>query len=99
MGDPEITLARNYQVGAAGRLHMDLLPHTGAMTTYSVLEADPARPDYVTDSAASATAWATGHKTSNGRLSTVPGKRNSSQPSPRWRARTASQPGTCRLQS
>ena len=73
MGDPEITLARNYQVGAAGRLHMDLLPHTGAMTTYSVLEADPARPDYVTDSAASATAWATGHKTSNGRLSTVPG--------------------------
>jgi alkaline phosphatase/streptomycin-6-phosphatase len=70
MGDSEITAARNYAVGAAGRLAMDSLPMTGAYTTYSVQEIDPALPDYVTDSAASGTAWATGHKTSNGRIST-----------------------------
>jgi alkaline phosphatase/streptomycin-6-phosphatase len=70
MGDSEITSARNYHVGAAGRLRLDSLPLTGAYTTYAVQEKDPTLPDYVTDSAASASAWATGHKTSNGRLST-----------------------------
>ena len=73
MGDSEITIARNYHVGAAGRLNLDKLPLTGAYTTYSVEENNPALPDYVTDSAASGTGWATGHKTSNGRISTVPG--------------------------
>ena len=29
MGDSEITIARNYQVGANGRLWMDTLPLTG----------------------------------------------------------------------
>ncbi|MCA6095212.1 alkaline phosphatase [Streptomyces sp. SCA3-4] len=67
MGDSEITLARNYTVGAGGRLHMDRLPMTGAYTTYAV--DGRGRPDYVTDSAASATGWATGHKTVNRRLS------------------------------
>jgi alkaline phosphatase/streptomycin-6-phosphatase len=71
MGDSEITAARNYAVGAAGRLAMDALPLTGAYTTYSVQEIDPDLPDYVTDSAASGTGWATGHKTSNGRISTT----------------------------
>ncbi|HUK33064.1 MAG TPA: alkaline phosphatase, partial [Vicinamibacterales bacterium] len=71
MGDSEITAARNYAVGAAGRLAMDSLPMTGAYTTYSIQEGDPALPDYVTDSAASGTAWATGRKTSNGRISTT----------------------------
>jgi alkaline phosphatase len=71
MGDSEITAARNYAVGASGRLAMDALPMTGAYTTYSVEESDPALPDYVTDSAASGTAWATGRKTSNGRISTA----------------------------
>jgi alkaline phosphatase len=70
MGDSEITAARNYAVGAGGRLAMDGLPMTGAYTTYSIRENDPALPDYVTDSAASGTAWATGRKTSNGRIST-----------------------------
>jgi alkaline phosphatase len=73
MGDSEITMARNYHLGAAGRLAMDGLPFTGACTTYAVQEEAPHLPDYVGDSAASATAWATGHKTSNGRLSTAPG--------------------------
>ena len=73
MGDSEITLARNYALGASGRLDLDTLPVTGAYTTYSVQESDPALPDYVTDSAASGTAWATGTKTSNGRISTLAG--------------------------
>jgi alkaline phosphatase len=71
MGDSEITAARNYAVGAAGRLAMDALPLSGAYTTYSVQELDPGLPDYVTDSAASGTGWATGQKTSNGRISTT----------------------------
>jgi alkaline phosphatase len=71
MGDSEITAARNYAVGAAGRLAMDGLPMTGAYTTYAVQEIDPTLPEYVTDSAASGTGWATGHKTSNGRISTT----------------------------
>src|SRR5580704_11460709 len=71
MGDAEITAARNYTVGAAGRLVMDSLPLTGEYTTYAVQEIDPTLPDYVTDSAASGTGWATGSKTSNGRISTT----------------------------
>ena len=72
MADSEITVARNYQVGAAGRLALDTLPSTGAYTTYAVSETNPALPDYVVDSAASATAWSTGRKTSSRRLSTAP---------------------------
>ena len=70
MGDSEITIARNYQYGAAGRLGMDTLPFTGTATTYSLIETDPSKINYVTDSAAGGTAWATGSKTSNGRIST-----------------------------
>ncbi|MFH8224321.1 alkaline phosphatase [Streptomyces sp. NPDC018057] len=70
MGDSEITLARDYTVGAGGRLHMDGFPRTGTYTTYSVDE--HGRPDYVTDSAASATAWSTGRKTVNYRISKTP---------------------------
>ena len=72
MGDSEITIARNYQVGAAGRLAMDTLPLTGAYTTYAVQKDDPTLPDYVTDSAASGTGWATGHKSYNGAISVLP---------------------------
>ncbi len=71
MGDSEITIARNYAVGAGGRLALDSLTFTGAYTTYSIQEAHPDLPDYVTDSAASGTGWATGSKTSNGRISTT----------------------------
>jgi alkaline phosphatase len=72
MGDSEIAIARNYQVGAGGRLAMDTLPMTGAHTTYAVRKDDPALPDYVIDSAASGTGWATGHKTYNGVVSVLP---------------------------
>ncbi|MFJ8020536.1 alkaline phosphatase [Streptomyces sp. NPDC096311] len=74
MGDSEITLARDYTVGANGRLNMDKFPLTGAYTTYAV-HAD-GTPDYVTDSAASGTGWATGVKTVNGRISKTPGTDN-----------------------
>ncbi|MEU8306610.1 alkaline phosphatase [Actinomadura sp. NPDC048955] len=72
MGDSEITIARNYTRGAAGRLALDTLPLTGAYTTYSVNKDDPRQIDYVTDSAASGTGWATGHKTYNGAISVTP---------------------------
>ncbi|MET7361123.1 alkaline phosphatase [Streptomyces sp. NPDC005562] len=71
MGDSEITLARDYTVGANGRLDMDKFPLTGAYTTYSVHK--DGTPDYVTDSAASGSGWATGVKTVNGRISKTPG--------------------------
>ena len=45
MGDHEITIARNYLVGAAGKLAIDKLPLTGQMTTYSVRESNPSKPD------------------------------------------------------
>ena len=44
----------------------------GSVTTYSVQEDSPRVPDYVPDSAATGTAWATGAKTSDGRISTTP---------------------------
>lgn len=73
MGATAVTMARSYEVGAAGRLEIDRLPVFGQCTTYAVSEDEPGRPDLVTDSASSATALATGHKTSNRRLSTAPG--------------------------
>ena len=73
LGDSEITIARNYTVGAGGRLALDELPLTGQMTTYSVLEADPSTPDYTPESASAATAWSTGQKTADGRISTSAG--------------------------
>ncbi|ATF93949.1 Alkaline phosphatase precursor [Cedecea neteri] len=68
MGDSEITAARNYAEGAGGFFKgIDALPLTGQYTHYS-LDKKTKKPDYVTDSAASATAWSTGVKTYNGAL-------------------------------
>lgn len=68
MGDSEITAARNYAEGAGGFFKgIDALPLTGQYTHYS-LDKKNGKPDYVTDSAASATAWSTGVKTYNGAL-------------------------------
>ena len=66
MGDSEITIARNYHSGAAGRLPgIDALPLTGQYTTYSLYRdgANKGKPDYVPDSSATGSAWATGTKT------------------------------------
>src|SRR5262249_6978977 len=72
MGASEITIARNYEKGAAGRLSMDSLPLTGEYTTYAVRRGTANVPDYVTDSAASGTGWATGRKTYNNAISVDP---------------------------
>ena len=69
MGDSEITAARNYAYGADGRFPgIDALPMTGQYTTFS-LDKKTKKPDYVTDSAASGSGWATGTKTYNGAIS------------------------------
>jgi alkaline phosphatase len=74
MGDSEITAARYYYAGAGGHLRMDALPFTGEQTTWSLKPgAGPAYlPDYVPDSAATGTAWATGRKTIDERVSQGP---------------------------
>jgi len=60
MGNSEITIARNYAEGAGGYFKgIDALPFTGQYTDHS-LDRETGKPDYVTDSAASATAWASG---------------------------------------
>ncbi|GEE01345.1 alkaline phosphatase [Gordonia spumicola] len=64
----ELTLARDYQYGAAGQLPgIDQLPFSGDYTTYS-LNKTSHKPSYVTDSAASGSAWSTGTKTYNGAI-------------------------------
>lgn len=65
MGLAEVCTARIRGVGPGGRLHMDRLPVTGMATTYSANAV-------VTDSAAAATALATGFKTNNGMVSLLP---------------------------
>lgn len=71
LGDAELAAARYYHAGAGGRLNLDRFVFNGACTTWAVDENDPERPDYVPDSASTATAWATGRKTSDRRLSTT----------------------------
>lgn len=68
MGDSEITAARNYAYGAGGAFPgIDALPIAGQYTHYS-LDKKTHKPTYVTDSAASATEWATGVKSYNGAI-------------------------------
>ena len=72
MGDSEITIARNYAYGAAGELPgIDALPLTGQYTTYSLYKdgENKGKPDYVPDSAATGSAWATGTKTYDNAIS------------------------------
>ncbi len=67
MGQQEITAARNYLKGAAGRFEgIDELTSEGMYTHHSIDKSG--QFNYVTDSAASATAWSTGTKTYNGAL-------------------------------
>ncbi|MFD7031665.1 alkaline phosphatase [Streptomyces sp. NPDC059917] len=68
MGRTHVTAARDRFYGASGKLNMETLPFTGAVATYAV-EKGSDKPALVTDSASSATAWATGVKTYNAALS------------------------------
>jgi len=74
MGTQEITAARYYQYGAAGRMNVDRLPFTGFDTTWSVKPAAnaPYLPDFAPDSASTGTMWATGEKTIDERISQGP---------------------------
>ncbi len=62
MGPEQVRAAGMYQNGSAGTLVLESFPYSSTMTAYS---ADSA----ITDSAAGATAMATGHKVANGVLS------------------------------
>jgi len=75
-GDSEITAARNYLKGSAGRFEgLDNLNYTGYQTTWA-LDKETGLPNYVTDSAASGTGWNSGVKTYNGAI----GVDNAGQP-------------------
>ncbi|MHA1576248.1 MAG: alkaline phosphatase, partial [Candidatus Thorarchaeota archaeon] len=65
MGFDHVKLGRWVEVGSNGNLTMEQLPWNASVTTYSTSSA-------VTDSAAAATALATGYKTDNGKLSVNP---------------------------
>jgi alkaline phosphatase len=73
MGTQEITAARYYQ-GVRSQLNVDRMPFTGFDTTWSVKPgaSSPYLPDYDPDSASTGTAWATGQKTLDERISQGP---------------------------
>jgi alkaline phosphatase len=73
MGTQEITAARYYQ-GVHNTLNVDRMPFTGFDTTWSVKPGPeaPYLPDYDPDSASTGTAWATGQKTVDERISQGP---------------------------
>jgi len=64
MGLSQIASARIKSLGVEGRLHMERMPVTGLLYTFS--------NSLVTDSAAAVTALATGYRTNNGMLSISP---------------------------
>ena len=79
MGDAEVTLGKYYGKGARGTLNMETLPFTGSVTTWN-LTAGPGpeyAPNYTPDSAPTATAWSTGKKTIDARLSQGPSEAES----------------------
>lgn len=73
MGISEVTASRYYQ-GAKNPLNLDRLKVTGFNTTWSVKPGSGPNylPDYDSESASTATQWATGRKTIDGRLSQGP---------------------------
>lgn len=77
MDDQQITIGRNYLVGANGRLTLDAMPMRGVAQVLTVSE--QGAPVYVADSANSATAMATGVVTSRGRIATSAGDSKSLQ--------------------
>ncbi len=73
MDDQQITIARHYLVGQGGRLALDDMPARGQVRIQTVAEENPSLPDYVPDSANTATSMATGIVTSAGRIATTAG--------------------------
>ena len=64
MGYTHVTAGRQRFYGADGSMVMETLPVDGHVSTYAV-EENSDKPDLVTDSASSATAWSAGVKTYN----------------------------------
>ncbi|NHM29348.1 alkaline phosphatase [Neobacillus terrae] len=65
MGIGQLEIGRLFEYGKEGTLFMQTLPHAGLARTYSA-------NNFVTDSAAGATALATGRKTNNGMIGVTP---------------------------
>jgi len=73
MDEQQVTIARNYLVGANGTLTLDSLPVRGAAQVLTSEDKSNGRPVYVADSANTATSMATGKVTSRGRIATSAG--------------------------
>ncbi|HTE42367.1 MAG TPA: alkaline phosphatase, partial [Steroidobacteraceae bacterium] len=73
MDDQQITIARNYLVGAFGRLNLDRYPTRGTVQVLTSEEEAPHSVAYVADSANGASSLAAGIITSTGRISTTVG--------------------------
>ena len=71
--DHQLTIARNYLLGADGAFVFEAFEHQAAAKVLTVLEADPRVPEYVGDSASGGTAIAAGVVTSRGRIATRAG--------------------------
>lgn len=73
MDDHQITIARNYLVGARGRLTLDAMPHRSIAQVLTVTDAEAGEVVYVPDSANTATSMATGKVINRGRIGTTAG--------------------------
>jgi alkaline phosphatase len=73
MDDQQITIARNYLAGAAGRLELDEMPLRSTSQILAIEDKVNGKSVYVADSANTGTAMATGVVTSRGRISTTAG--------------------------
>ena len=73
MDQQQITIARDYLAGYAGRLTLDTMPVRSNVQIQTVAEENPSMPEYVADSANTATSMATGIVTSAGRIGTTAG--------------------------
>jgi alkaline phosphatase len=73
MDEQQITIARNYLKGAAGKLLLDEMPLRSAVQIQTMEDHVSGKPVYVADSANTATTIATGTVTSIGRIGTTAG--------------------------
>ncbi len=71
--DHQLTIARNYLLGADDAFSFDAFPYRAAARVLTVSEEDPGMPEYVGDSASGGTAIAAGVVTSRGRIATRAG--------------------------
>ena len=73
MDEQQITIARNYLAGASGELILDTMPLRAQVQVLATEDQVNGKPVYVSDSANTATAMATGVVTSRGRIATAAG--------------------------